>query len=246
MSKSGIVLDGHDAQILGQRQLPVAQQGVGQREQFPRLARLLIGDVPLAAQGQQQGMDAGRFHGVDRPHAGNHSRNYRAGQLVDELAEHRVFLRRATHHGERPDGVGAMIDALHQHHGKLVRQAVVAQVIAEGAFGQLPCGIEMPDNAEIGLGVDGQLIIAADHRHAAPAQHAGEGQLAGAFGQRHDGGQGHGRRPAHEDIHPQSLLATDSGGMMGGDAALELIVQPHLAVADVLAAGKLHAVHAQV
>ena len=76
----------------------------------------------------------------------------------------------------------------------------------------------------------GSWSVAADHGHAASAQDAGEGQFADALGQGHHGGQGHGRRPAHEDVHPQPLLAADGGGVMGGDAAMDLVVQPDLAV----------------
>ena len=121
---------------------------------------VLVGDVALAADGQQQRMDAGRLDGVDRPHARDRPRNHRPGQLVDQLAEHRVFLRRAADHRERPDRVVAMVDALDQHHREIVRQAVVAQVIAEGSLGQLPRGVEVADDAEVGLGVDGQLVAA--------------------------------------------------------------------------------------
>ena len=60
------VLGGGDAQVLGQRQLAVAQQGVGQGEQFPRPPRVLVGDVAFAADGQQQRMHPGRLDGVDR------------------------------------------------------------------------------------------------------------------------------------------------------------------------------------
>ena len=165
---------------------------------------------------------------------------------MDQLAEDRVFLRRAADHRERPDRVAAVIDVLDPHHREIVGQAVVAQVIAERPFGLEPRGVDVAGDAEVGLGVDGQLAGAADHRHAAAAQHAGQGQLAHAFGQRHHRGDGHGRRPAHEDVHPQRLAAAEGGGVVGGDAAVDLVVQPDLAVRLVLPAGKLHAVHAQV
>ena len=46
-----------------------------------------VGHVPLAADRQQQRVHAGRIDGVDRVHAGDHGRDDRPGQLVDELAE---------------------------------------------------------------------------------------------------------------------------------------------------------------
>ena len=110
-----------------------------------------------------------------------------------------------------------------------MRQAVVAQVIAERTFGQLPVGIEIAADAEIGLGVDRQAAGAADHRHAPPPEHAGEGQFAHALGQRHHGGDGHGRRAADEDVDPQPLAAPDRRRVMGADAAMDLVVQPDLA-----------------
>ena len=142
----------------------------------------------------------------------------------------RVLLRRTADHRKRPDRPRAMIHVLDLHHRKLVLQAVVAQVIAERPFGLQPRRVDVAGDAEIGLGVDGQLAAAADHRHAPPAQHAGQRQFAHALGQRHHGGHGHGRRPAHEHVHPQRLAAPQRRGVMGGDATLNLVVQPHLAV----------------
>ena len=83
-------------------------------------------------------------------------RDDRPGQLVDELAEDRVFLRRPADDGERPDRVGAMIDVLDVQHREIVRQAVVAQMIAERSLGQLPLGIDRAGDAKVGLGVDRQ------------------------------------------------------------------------------------------
>ena len=110
-----VVLAGDDPQILRQRQLPVAQQGVGQRQQLPRPTPLLVGHVALAADGQQQRMHAGGIHGVDRPHARNLLRNHRPDQLVDQLAEERVFLRRAADHRKRPNRPRPMIHVLDLH-----------------------------------------------------------------------------------------------------------------------------------
>ena len=99
----GIVLAGDDEQVLRQRQLPLAEDGVGAGEQLLRPALLGIGNVALAADGQQQRMHAGRIDGVNRVHAGHHRRDDRAGQFVDDLAEAGVLLRRPADDGERPD-----------------------------------------------------------------------------------------------------------------------------------------------
>ena len=54
-----------DQQILGQRQLPLAEDGVGLGQQFLRFALGGIGEVALAADGQQQRMDPGGIDGMD-------------------------------------------------------------------------------------------------------------------------------------------------------------------------------------
>ena len=102
-----IVLAGRDQQILGQRELPLAQDRVGRGQQFLRPAALGIGRVALAADRQQQRMHAG---GIDRMHRvqARESRvgNHRPGELVNQLAEHRVFLRRPADDRERPEAPG--------------------------------------------------------------------------------------------------------------------------------------------
>ncbi len=131
-----IVLLGHDQQVLGQRQLPLAEDGVGVGQQFLRFAAAGIRDVALAADRQQQRMHAGRVDRVDRVHAGDDRRQDRPGEVVDQLAERGVFLRRSADDGERPDGAGPVIDGVDVEHGKVVRQAVIAEMVAERAFGQ--------------------------------------------------------------------------------------------------------------
>ena len=65
-------------------------------------------------------MDAGGVDGVDRVDAGEHARDDRPGQLVDQGAERRVFLGRPSHRGERPDGPVAVIDAFDAQHREVV------------------------------------------------------------------------------------------------------------------------------
>ena len=66
--------------------------------------------VAFAADREQQRVDAGGVDGVDADDAGQHGGNHRAGEFVDELAEDRVFLRRAADDGERPDRAVAVVD----------------------------------------------------------------------------------------------------------------------------------------
>ena len=53
----------------------------------------------------------------------------------------------------------AVIDLLHLHHRKGMRQAVIAQVIAEGTLGQGARGIDGAGDAEVGVG--GEQVPAA-------------------------------------------------------------------------------------
>ena len=85
-------------------------------------------------------------------------RHHRFDQFVDQRAEHRVLLRRPADDREGPDGVLAVVHPLDDHHGEIVGQAVVAEVIAEGPLGQLAAGVDVAADAEVGLGVDGKLL----------------------------------------------------------------------------------------
>ena len=205
--------------------------------------------------GQQQRMHAGRIDGVHGVDAGNHLRNDRAGQLVDQLAEHRILLRRPAHHGERPDRAVAVIDVLDAKHGEIVRQAVVAQMVAERAFGQLlvrdrPCPQcrSRPRHrsaASAGCG-SRRLASRADHRDAMAGQRTGKRQLGHAFRQRHHGGQHHRRRSADEDVHAERFALAQGRRVVDADRAVHLVVQADFPVGLVAAAGQLNAVHAEV
>src|SRR5207253_1042413 len=81
---------------LGQRQLPLTENRVGTREQFLRFAPLGVRNVALAAEGEQQRVDAGGIDCVDGVDARHHRRNDRAGEFVDDLAEAGVLLRRTA------------------------------------------------------------------------------------------------------------------------------------------------------
>ncbi len=105
MSSDGVVLARDDQQVLGQRELPLAEEGVGDGQDLLRPAHRGVGHVPFAGDGQEQGVDTGGIDGVDRVDARDHAGDDRAGQLVDQGAEGRVLLRRAADRGEWPDGI---------------------------------------------------------------------------------------------------------------------------------------------
>ena len=210
-------------------------------------ARGGVRHVALAADRQQQRMDAGGIDGVDRVDAGEHRRDDRPGQLVDDCAERRVFLRRPADDGERPDRAVAVIDALDVQHREVVRQAVVAEVIAERPFGQLRVGIDRAGDAEVGVGGDRQAVRAgATSRTRRPPSAPANASSGSPSGSGITAASVMRRRAADEDVHAQRLAAPDGRRVMDADAAVDLVVQPDLAVGLVLVARELHAVHAEV
>ena len=76
-----------------------------------------------------------------------------------------VLLRRPADHRERPDRVLAVVDLLDAQHREVVRQAVVAEVIAERALRACArVGIDRADQAEVGVGVHRQRAVACAGR----------------------------------------------------------------------------------
>ena len=125
-------------------------------------------------------------------------------------------------------------------------QAVVAQVIAEGTLGEQAGVVHRTLDAEVGFRVDRQLPRCGSQGNAVPRQGAGKCQFGHAFGQGHDGGQCHGRRAAHKNVHSQRHAAFQGRRVMDSYAAVNLIVQSDFTVERVLATGELHTIHAQV
>ena len=101
----------------------------------------------------------------------------------------------------------------------------------------------MTKSASAGMG---RPPSGATMRDPPAAQGTGERQLGQALGQGHDRGDRQGGRAADEDVDPQRLAATDRRGVVHADAAVDLVVQPDLAVRLVLVARELNPVHPQV
>ena len=140
-----------------------------------------------------------------------------------------------------------MVDALDAEHREVVRQAVIAEVVAERPFGLADVGVDGADDHEIGLGGHRQARRrAATIRTRRPAQGPGEAQLGQALGQRHHGGDRQGRRAADEDVDPQRLAPPDRRRVVDADPAMDLVVQADLAVRLVLVPRELDPVHPQV
>src|SRR5579875_2227556 len=137
-------------------------------------------------------MHSGGIDGMNSVNTRHYAWNDRAGQLVDEIAEASIFLRRPAYHGERPNRTGTMINPFDAQYRKIVDQTVIAQMIAERSFRQQSLWIHRAANAEIRLGRNGQtnrsvLACRPNQRDAAAAQETGEYQLRHSFRQRHDG-----------------------------------------------------------
>jgi hypothetical protein len=136
---------------------------------------------------------------------------------MNELAEDRVFLRRAADDGERPDRAVAVVDAFDFEHGEVVCEAVVAEMVAKRAFGQQLVGNDRAADAEVGVGVNWQAIRAAEHTDAAAAECAGECELAHSFWQWQYGGEHHGGRSADENVDAERFAGTKGGGVVDAD-----------------------------
>ena len=67
----GIVLARHDQQVLGQRELPLAEDRAGGREDLLRPANRFVRHVPLAGDRQEKGMNPGSVNGVHGADAGD-------------------------------------------------------------------------------------------------------------------------------------------------------------------------------
>ena len=106
--------------------------------------------------------------------------------------------------------------------------------------------IDRAADDEVGLGRHGQASVGRDHGDAPAAQGAGERQLGQPLGQRHDRGDRQGGRAADEHVDPQRFTPADRRRMVHADPAMDLVVQPDLAVGLVLVARELDPVHPQV
>ena len=244
--ESGGIPAGDDEQVFGERELPLAEDRRRLRQQFGGPVARFPGQVPLAAHGQQQRMHA---RGVDRMHARNprqHRRDHGAGQLVDEPAEERVFLGWPAHHRDRPDRPLAVPHVADPQHGEVVPAGIVAEVVAEGPFRLHGGRRHAALDHEVGVGVDGRSALAGDHRDPMPREHAGEREFGESLRQRHHRRDGQRRGPPHEDRHLQRLAPRERLGVVHADAAVELVVQPRLAVGLVVVACELHPVHAKI
>ena len=153
-------------------------------------------------------------------------------------------MRRATDDGEGPDGVLSSQDRFDLKDGKIVREGVIAEMVAERPFRELPMGIDRPDDGEVGLRGDGKTIGPLDERESMAAQNPRETELTHPLGQGHDGGNRQRRWAADGNHHSKTFASLDGSGMMDADAPMKLVVESDFAVGGVLIPIELNAIHA--
>ena len=173
-------------------------------------------------------------------HARQHGRDDRAGQLVNQLAEHRVFLRRPADDRERPDRVRRDDRPCRPSApGNRARGCSSPGDRRTGLRAAARAGSTVPVMQKSASASMRQAVALTDHPHAAAAQRAGEGQLAACPPAAAS------RRPASSPAARRRRCSRETArrvaigrGMMHADAAVDLVVQPDLAVRLVLAAAR--------
>src|SRR4051812_38937383 len=98
-------------------------------------------------------------------------------------------------------------------------------MVAEGTFGQQLVGDDGAADAEVGVGVDGKAIMAAEHADAAAAESAGECELGHSFWERQNSRKHHGGRAADENVYTKWFAGAESGRVVDADRAMDLIMK---------------------
>src|SRR5690606_9548406 len=145
-----VVLARRDQEILRERALAEAEDGVRDRQELLG-DPLAPWDVALASDREKERMHARGIDRVERVNAGNLLGDDGRGDLVDQLSEGRVLLRRPADHGEGPDRIAAMPNLLDAQEGEIVDEAVVAEVIAERAFRSGLARVDRAGDDEVGI-----------------------------------------------------------------------------------------------
>ena len=99
-------------------------------------------------------MNACRVDSVDFFYTRETDGDHWPGNFVNEVAEGGVFLGRTSYDSKGPDGVLAVIDVFDLEDREVVGEAVVAEVVAEGAFGFCLAGRDGSCYDEVGVGGD--------------------------------------------------------------------------------------------
>ena len=235
----------HKKNIFCQGRLRGSKQVQARSDQLARAALVFIGRIAFAAHGQQQRMHPGCVHGMHIAHALKNLRHQRPCEFMDKVAKDRILLRRTAHGGKGPDGTFAVVDGVHLEYREVMREAVIAHMVAKRPF-RLALGQHVPADAKIRLREHRQgQTRHCGHLCAPAAEQSGKAQFRKSFGQGHDRSHGEAGRPAHINMHGQGFAHFERAGVVRPYAPVNLVVQPHL-VRRVLVAAKLHPVHAEV
>ena len=191
-------------------------------------------------------MNSGSIDGVNRLDSGQDVGDQGTGQFMNEGTEAGVFLGGAAHRGKGPDGVGAVKNGIDLHQGEIVGQTVIAQMIPKGPFKLFLVGINGAANDKIGLGRHRQIAWSRHQGNTMPAQQPGKGQLGHTFGQGHDRRNRECRGPPDKNMNGQGSPQGEGLAVMHADTAMNLVVQPHLFIGQVLVTGQLNPVHPQI
>ena len=176
---------------------------------------------------------------------GDHGGNDRACQFVDQGAKGRILLRGTAHRRKWPDGALPVVHVLDSQNRKFVPQAVIAEVVTERSLRLVQSRVDRPESRNRHQPAS-QVVNRMRPISLAGPRAPGEGQFRKPFRQRHDRGQGQGGRPADGDANWKRLAAPNRGGVMDTDAAMDLIMEPDLAILHIVVAGELDPIHSQV
>ena len=122
---------------------------------------------------------------------GKHCRNRGAREIMNQRPKDRVFLWRTTNHCKWPNRITTMINRIDIHNGEIVRQAVIAQMVAKRSLGQTTVRINRATDAKVCFRADHGVGSLTHHSHGMTRQRAGKGDFRDAIGQRHYGGHRH-------------------------------------------------------
>ena len=240
----GIIFTRTNKEILCQRARAKTEQRIGKRENLLRLT-LSVGHIAFRTNGNQQRVNARRIHSINRLETGNLNRNHRPGNLVDKQTKCRIFLRGTTHNSKGINSVSPVPNIFDVEHGKIMRQAIIPQMIAKRTLGFGLAGMNHTSNNKIGFRRNNTGIPARIAKPT-PGQTPGKNELGQTLGQRHNSRKRMRGRSPDKNTHAQRLSPPERIGMVNPNIAADLVVQTNFFVLYVLITRKLDAIHAQI
>src|SRR5690606_26557925 len=158
----------------------------------------------------------------DRRH---HKRKKRRQQLLKIISDEKVLLSRLAHNRRGPDRILAVKDGVRVENRIIVRQRIIAVMIAERAFGTAFTRRNVADDREIRLSEQLTVCVAERILHCSDLladKKRCEQQLRNSFGQWGDRRENKRRRTAVKDRYRESLAALPSLEIMKAAAFPDL------------------------